>query len=106
MVIDDEAEPENAPKARGTGTGRRGKQAFGAEDPSGAAYLESLVSTDGFTRGQNGKVKFNKDNKRGREREEEMDMGGDDEPAAGGKKARKAPKEVRKLGSEFKAKVS
>ena len=32
----------------------------GDEDVEGNAYRENLTSVDGFTRGPNGKVKFNK----------------------------------------------
>ena len=37
-----------------------------AEDVAGTAYRESLTSVDGFTRGPNGRVKFNKDTKKRR----------------------------------------
>ena len=35
-----------------------------AEDVEGDAYRESLTSVDGFTRGPNGRIKFNKDTKK------------------------------------------
>ena len=53
MVIDDKANEDEAME----------------EDVAGAAYKESLTSVDGFTRGPNGRVKFNKDTKK-RRREE------------------------------------
>lgn len=73
---------------------------------AGEAYRESMTSVDGFTRGPNGRVKFNKDTKK-RRREadevvEDVEMG-DADVGAGRKpdKRRSDPK----LGKEFKAKV-
>ena len=73
-------------------------------DPTGTAYRESITSVDGFTRGINGRVKFNKDTKKRRREEasdEDVEMG--DAEADTGKtiKQKKSPK----LGHEFKAKV-
>ena len=66
MVIDDKANEDEAME----------------EDVAGAAYKESLTSVDGFTRGPNGRVKFNKDTKkRRRENEDEdVEMGEAQEP--------------------------
>ncbi|KAH9839369.1 ribosomal RNA-processing protein 12 [Rhodofomes roseus] len=68
------------------------------------AYKESLTSADGFTRGPNGRIKFNKDTKKRRRENEEADadveMGEAD--AAGGKKNKRRTEA--KLGQEFKAK--
>lgn len=79
----------------------------GEEDGEAAddVYKESLTSTDGFTRGPNGRVKFNKDTKKRRrenaDNDEDVEMGEAD--ARGGKKSKRRT-DV-KLGHEFKAKV-
>jgi ribosomal RNA-processing protein 12 len=72
----------------------------------GGAYIESLTSTDGFTRGPNGKVKFHKDTKKRRLAEvEAMDVDEDAQaPSLPSKKKQKKVADVR-LGKEFKAKV-
>ncbi|TFK44425.1 armadillo-type protein [Crucibulum laeve] len=74
-------------------------------DVAGSAYKESMTSVDGFTRGPNGRIKFNKDTKKRRRENEEVD--GDiemaDVEAAAGKKKPKRKSDV-KLGQEFKAK--
>ncbi|KAF9179181.1 hypothetical protein BGZ51_007162 [Haplosporangium sp. Z 767] len=68
-------------------------------------YLESLKSLDGFTRGQGGKIKFNKTNKRGvlgKDEDTEMEQAGGPGPIRS-----KGPKEQRPtkaLGQDFKAK--
>ena len=74
------------------------------EDVAGTAYKESLTSADGFTRGPNGRVKFNKDTKKRRREEETEDIEMADLEAAGGKKPEKKRAQP-KLGQEFKAKV-
>lgn len=74
------------------------------EMEDGAAYISTLTSVDGMQRLPDGTVKFNKNTKRGRELEMEMeglDVG--EEVKTKGKKQRR---EVGKLGQEFKAKVS
>lgn len=74
-------------------------------DVAGSAYRESITSVDGFTRGPNGRVKFNKDTKKRRrendEAEEDVEMADGD--AGKGKKSKR--KSDVKLGHEFKAKV-
>ncbi|KAG0225324.1 hypothetical protein BGX31_007682 [Mortierella sp. GBA43] len=70
-------------------------------------YLESLKSVDGFTRGQGGKIKFNKTNRRGvMGKDDDMDM--DMEMAGGpGPIRSKNPKEkkpAKAIGQEFRAK--
>ena len=48
------------------------------DDLAGKAYRESLTSVDGFTRGPNGRVKFNKDTKKRRRDDddaEDIEMG-------------------------------
>lgn len=76
----------------------------GAGDVAGTAYKESLTSADGFTRGPNGRVKFNKDTKkRRRENDEDGDVDMVDADAAGARKAKK--QQEAKFGHEFKAKV-
>lgn len=80
-----------------------GQDAEMGEDVAGAAYRESLTSADGFTRGPNGRVKFNKDTKQRRREEndvEDVEMV-DAQPATTKKEKKKH--EVR-LGQEFKAK--
>jgi len=44
------------------------------EDLAGRAYQDQLTSTEGMRRGAGGRVVFNKDTKRGREREAEGDV--------------------------------
>lgn len=83
------------------------------EDVAGQAYRETLTSADGFTRGPNGRIKFNKDTKKRRRENDEMAGDGDGDVEmgdattgggeGGGRKA-KRKSEVR-LGQEFKAKV-
>lgn len=75
----------------------------GTNDLSGTAYRESITSVDGFTRGPNGRVKFNKDTKKRRRDNDDLDMMDVDEgDKAQNKQKRKASA---KLGQEFKAKV-
>ena len=75
-------------------------------DVAGNAYRESITSVDGFTRGLNGRVKFNKDTKkRRREHDEAEDVEMADGDAASGKGRRSKRKSDVKLGHEFKAKV-
>lgn len=76
-----------------------------AKDVAGSAYRESMTSVDGFTRGPNGRIKFNKDTKKRRRENEDED--GDVEMADGAAttpKKHKRPGEP-KFGHEFKAKV-
>lgn len=76
-------------------------------DVAGSAYRESITSVDGFTRGPNGRVKFNKDTKkRRRENEEIEDVEMGDAELASGKNKKHKRKPDQKLGHEFKAKVS
>ncbi|KAG2055879.1 NUC173-domain-containing protein [Suillus hirtellus] len=75
-----------------------------AKDVAGSAYRESMTSVDGFTRGPNGRIKFNKDTKKRRRENEDED--GDVEMADGAAtapKKHKRPAEP-KFGHEFKAK--
>lgn len=74
------------------------------EDVEGAAYREAITSADGFTRGPNGKIKFNKDTKK--RRRDNADVDEDVEMAdAGAPSKREKRKHDPKLGHEFKAKV-
>ncbi|KAF7315455.1 rRNA processing protein [Mycena indigotica] len=77
-------------------------------DIAGAAYRENLTSVDGFTRGANGRVKFNKDTKKRRRENEDVDGDvemGDVEPGGAPKSAKKAKgRSEAKFGHEFKAK--
>lgn len=76
------------------------------DDVAGVAYRETMTSADGFTRGPNGRVRFNKDTKKRRREDDDaedvemMDLDG----SAGRKPEKKRPQP--KLGHEFKAKVS
>ena len=88
MVIDDKANEDEAME----------------EDVAGAAYKESLTSVDGFTRGPNGRVKFNKDTKKRRRENEDEDVEmADGEATSAAKKAKRRADP--KFGHEFKAKV-
>lgn len=77
-----------------------------ATDVAGNAYRESITSVDGFVRGPNGRIKFNKDTKKRRREDEDDDgdieMADAETPAKSKKNKRRS--EV-KLGYEFKAKV-
>lgn len=91
MVIDDEVDSDSETTSATT------------RDPAGSAYLESMTSVDGFTRGPNGRVKFNKDTKKRRRENDEIEdveMG----DAAGQVRKTKRKSDV-KLGHEFKAKA-
>ncbi|KAI0332309.1 NUC173-domain-containing protein [Cubamyces sp. BRFM 1775] len=93
MVIDEESDDEGA-EAEAAG-----------EDVAGNAYLESLTSVDGFKRGPNGRIKFNKDTKKRRreaEADEDVEMGDGEAAQKPGKKSKK--KTEPKFGQEFKAK--
>ncbi|KAG8213920.1 armadillo-type protein [Butyriboletus roseoflavus] len=76
-----------------------------AKDVAGNAYRESVTSADGFVRGPNGRVKFNKATKKRRREDEDDDgdieMADAEAPAKSKKNKRRS--EV-KLGYEFKAK--
>jgi len=77
-----------------------------ATDVAGTAYREKITSVDGFTQGRNGKIKFNKDTKKRRLDEanmEDVEMADVDESTSKSKKMKKKSSEV-KLGHEFKAK--
>ena len=77
-----------------------------ATDVAGTAYREKITAVDGFTQGPNGKIKFNKDTKKRRLEEanmEDVEMVDVEELTSKSKKIKKS--EV-KLGHQFKAKVS
>ncbi|KIY44425.1 NUC173-domain-containing protein [Fistulina hepatica ATCC 64428] len=83
-----------------------GGASAGAIDVAGSAYRETLTSVDGFRRGPNGRVKFNKDTKK-RRREELMDEDVEMADATAEPIRNKKPKhkaEPPKFGHEFKAK--
>ena len=75
------------------------------EDVAGEAYRQSLTSVDGFTRGPNGRVKFNKDTKKRRREADEVEDVEMGDAELFGRKPEKRRSEP-KLGREFKAKVS
>ena len=90
MVIDDEDAEEQDEEM--------------TENIAGAAYREALTSADGFTRGPNGRIKFNKDTKkRRRENEDLEDVEMADAQPTSVKKEKK--RHDSKFGQEFKAKV-
>ncbi|EIW63581.1 NUC173-domain-containing protein [Trametes versicolor FP-101664 SS1] len=90
MVIDDGSDEEAA---------------AGADVVAGDAYRESLTSVDGFTRGPNGKVKFNKDTKKRRREADEAEDVEMADAEAGQKAGKKSKKRTDpKFGHEFKAK--
>jgi ribosomal RNA-processing protein 12 len=67
----------------------------------GDVYKESITGVDGFTRGPNGRVKFNKDTKKRRREElEDGDVEMDDVQTQ-----KPLKKQEKKFGQEFKAKV-
>ncbi|KAH7916528.1 armadillo-type protein [Hygrophoropsis aurantiaca] len=76
-----------------------------AADVAGSAYRENMTSVDGFTRGPNGRIKFNKDTKKRRRENEDADgdveMGDAEVPSGTTKNKRRSDV---KLGHEFKAK--
>lgn len=83
-----------------------------ADDVAGRAYMDQLVSVDGFARTATGVVKFHKDTKKRRaaELEEGGGMDVDMEEAAAAAAAGATPKQskrpqVVRLGREYKAKV-
>ena len=76
------------------------------EDVVGTAYRDSIRSIDGFSRGPNGRVKFNKDTKKRRREElegetEDIEMG--DVTVNTGRKSKKNSPE--KVGKEFRSRV-
>jgi len=76
------------------------------EDVSGTAYREQMVSTDGFTRGPKGQVKFNKNTKKRRAEEDMMDVDMADGTTPASKQPKSKRQEVVRLGQEFKSKKS
>src|SRR6202043_1242704 len=75
--------------------------------PEGNAYLESMVSVEGFTRGPHGRVKFNKDTKKRRREQENLDGDVEMENIESSAKSKQIkPRKGLKPGHEFKAKVS
>jgi ribosomal RNA-processing protein 12 len=104
----------------GTGTEANGDSRLGVDADMdagvGTAYMESMVSKDGFTRGPNGRIKFNKDTRKRRREEAEFEIGMEvDEhslnavttakPTLPANKKLKEKEKQKKLGHEFKAKV-
>ena len=79
------------------------------EQLAGAAYKDTLVSVDGFTRNPNGTIKFHKDTKK--RRKEEMEMGDmeidtpEDQSKSGVGPERTKESKNPRIGQEFKAKV-
>jgi ribosomal RNA-processing protein 12 len=86
-------------------SGSEGKDENEEENLAGNAYQENLTSVDGFTRGRNGRIKFNKDTKKRRRNEQlEEDVEMEDGTAPKSKK-NKQKADAPKLGHSFKAKV-
>jgi ribosomal RNA-processing protein 12 len=76
------------------------------EKMAGEAYMSNQMQVGGAVRDAKGNLKFNKNTKRGREQEREYE-----DTYSGGvldkeEVKRKKPKEVTKLGEEFRSKVS
>lgn len=97
MVIDEDSDSDDAAAARNAAT-----------DVAGAAYRETMTSVDGFTRGPNGKIKFNKDTKKRRREEDalqDVEMADAEVVSAGSKAKKPKKKDEPNLGHEFKAKV-
>ncbi|KXN91076.1 Ribosomal RNA-processing protein 12 [Leucoagaricus sp. SymC.cos] len=97
MVIDDESDDEIEEHGNGE-----------EEDAVGNAYKESVTSADGFTRGPGGRIKFNKDTKKRRREDNDIDedvkMDDGENASAGRNKSKKKEKGEPRLGHEFKAK--
>lgn len=73
---------------------------------AGSAYQTAMTSVDGMRRDDKGRLKFNKNTKRGRALEVENDTDVlQDIMAEEPPKKKKAKKEVEKLGGEFRSKV-
>lgn len=82
------------------------KQPSAGDRVAGSAYQTALTSVDGMRRDDRGRLKFNKNTKRGRALEEENDTDMlQDIMAEEPSKKKKAKKEVEKLGGEFRSKV-
>jgi len=75
-------------------------------DVDGTAYRESITSVDGFARGPNGRIKFNKDTKKRRREMDETDYEMADGEGGTVKSHKSERKRDARLGHEFKAKVS
>lgn len=73
------------------------------DNVAGEAYMDQMVSVDGFTRTATGAVKFHKNTKK--RRAMDTDDGEDEAPSADGKERKSRKSRVIKLGREFKAKV-
>lgn len=94
MVID-EADSEAEPEKPSAG-----------DMVAGSAYQTAMTSVDGMRRDDKGRLKFNKNTKRGRALEVENDTDVlQDIMAEEPPKKKKAKKEVEKLGGEFRSKV-
>lgn len=101
MVIDEDSDSGSNNEVAEDGDGEE-------EDIVGNAYKESMTSVDGFTRGPGGRIKFNKDTKKRRREDNDIDdveMADGEDISAGRKKSKKKEKNEPKLGYEFKAKV-
>ncbi|KAK7035453.1 pre-rRNA processing protein [Paramarasmius palmivorus] len=89
MIIDGEDSDD-----AGAGAGSK-------EDVVGTAYREAITGVDGFTRGPNGRIKFNKDTKKRRRENEELE---DDAMDVVEDSSKKQKTKNPKLGQDFKAK--
>jgi len=79
-----------------------------AADVAGTAYREGITSVDGFTRGPNGRIKFNKDTKKRRREDDtnqDVEMADADELTSGNRSKKPKKQANPKFGHEFKAKV-
>ncbi|KAL0578292.1 pre-rRNA processing protein [Marasmius crinis-equi] len=95
MIIDEDESDEDA--------GAGAPQQKSKEDVVGTAYRESITSVDGFTRGPNGRIKFNKDTKKRRRENQDAEDDAMDVVEDNPKKQKTKQGNAR-LGHEFKAK--
>ena len=98
MIIDDSDDSENE-------TSHIDKEGSKDEDITGKAYKENMTSADGFTRGQGGRLKFNKDTKKRRREDMDEDVEMADGENIGTGRKKKQEKKGPGFGYEFKAKV-
>lgn len=98
MIIDDSDDSENE-------TSHIHKEGSKDEDITGKAYKENMTSADGFTRGQGGRLKFNKDTKKRRREDMDEDVEMADGENIGTGRKKKEEKKEPGFGHEFKAKV-
>lgn len=90
MVIDEDSDDEAAP----------------GDAVAGSAYQTAVTSVDGMVRDARGRIKFNKNTKRGRAVEDDNDVDMLEGIMDDDRKKKKAKKMPERIGEEFRAKVS